>query len=52
MQKKAYAARYGHQPLSEIEGWSMAKLDAFNDAIGAIVGHENGKPSQGDDDVG
>lgn len=47
MARYAYAARYGHQPLSELRRLSIGDLDAFIAALGDIVQREEGK---GDDD--
>lgn len=45
----AYAARYGNQPLSELRRLTRRELAAFNDALGEMIRHENGKPKDGDD---
>lgn len=39
-----YACRYGHQPLSEVESWSFAKMHWFLDHLGKIVEAENPEP--------
>lgn len=35
------AARYGHQPVSEVRAMTLDELIKFNDALGELIQDEN-----------
>lgn len=49
MARYAYAARYGHQPLSELRKLTISELDLLIECLGAIVDSENGTSNDDDE---